>query len=817
MKVQRPVSAPVRCLHCGLPAPAPTEPEAPTFCCSGCRSVYEAIHGAGLDRFYELPWTREAASPAQPSQHRYEEFDDESFLAQHAEGLAGGRLSVELYLEGLHCASCIWLLERVPQVLPGVQSVRIHMGRRVAQIAWDPNTVRLSEIARTLDRFGYPVHPHNSLEAARAQTLENRQHLARVGLAGALAGNVMLLAFALYGGAFSGIAERYENLLRGTSLVLTLIAVAGPGRVFFRGAWSSWKLKRLHMDVPVAIALSLGTGWGAWLTLRGHGEVYFESITAVIFLLLIGRWLQFHQQKRASEAVELTRALIPRRARRWNGSDWETVPHTALRLGDRLQVLAQESLPCDGEVLEGHSSLDASRLSGESRPVPVGPGDPVFAGTVNLGSTLELRAEAVGSDSRLASLMRLVEEGARNKPRRVLWADRLAHRFVFGVLLLAAATLGLWLWRDPSRAVDQTIALLIVTCPCALGLATPLAYQAAIAAAARAGLLIKDPDALERVHPGGLCLLDKTGTMTHGRMTLAHWWGAEDARSAVLALERDVEHSIARALVEGLSEPGAAAQAKDVQAQLGRGIQGTIDGHVWRVGSPRWLVQANSARPAWWDAAWATLEAEGLSPVVVERDGALVALAALGDSLAEDTPDAIRELRSMGWEIEMWTGDSAGVAQAIGQAAGLPAEAIHAEQQPEEKLARIQAAQPERRVLMVGDGVNDAAALAAADCGVAAHGGAEASLEAADACLLRPGLRSLIVLLRGSQRIEHVVKRNAAASLFYNGIGAWGAIAGWIQPWMAAILMPLSSLTVITLSFRSHTFDAPETHAERKP
>ena len=391
MTIAKASSAPARCLHCGLPAPAPADPKTPAFCCSGCRTVYEAIHGAGLDQFYELPWTQEASAPAQPSQHSYAELDDPGFLEHHSEGLPDGRRRVELYLEGLHCASCVWLLERVPQVMEGVGEVRVQMAKRLATVTWNPAEVQLSEIAQTLDRFGYPVHPHRGLEADQVNILENRKHFARVGLAGALAGNVMLLAFALYGGAFSGIAARYEHLLRGTSLILTLIAVAGPGRVFFRGAWSSWKLKRLHMDVPVAVALGLGTAWGAWLTIRGEGEVYFESITAVVFLLLVGRWLQFHQQKRAAEAVELTRSLIPRRARRWNGETFESVPLLALRAGDRLQVLAQESIPCDGQVIEGRSTLDTSHLSGEARPVPVTPGDSVFAGTVNLGAPIEVR------------------------------------------------------------------------------------------------------------------------------------------------------------------------------------------------------------------------------------------------------------------------------------------------------------------------------------------------------------------------------------------------------------------------------------------
>ena len=800
------------CSHCGLPAPAPQESGEPTFCCSGCAAVYSAIHDSGMADFYDLPWTAQNAEPGRPTGHGYSEFREPEFLTTFAEETPSGLRRIALYLEGVHCASCVWLVEKLSQAVPGVLEARLHAARHVAHITWDPAKVGLPAIASTLDRWGYPPHPYRAQELDRLSALEDRKHLARIGVAGALAGNVMLFAFALYGGYFSGIATRYENLIKGVSFGLTLIAVFGPGRVFLRGAWNALRARQAHMDLPVAIALLLGTANGGWNTLRGSGEVYFESLTAVIFLLLIGRWLTYRQRKRAGEAVELLFALTPQRTRRWDGTRFVEIPIHALQRGDLVEVPPQSVLPADGCVEEGTSAIDLAHLTGESMPQSVEPGSAVFAGTTNLSERLTLRVQETGTQSRIGALMRLVADGAAARPRWAKAADRWASHFVITVLTLALLTVFLWMRWDPSRAIDQAIALLIVSCPCALGLATPLAFQAAIGQAAQAGIMIKSGDAIERLASHGIWWLDKTGTLTQGRLEVRAWHGDPQVASEVCALERDLPHPIAKALVAyGASQSDLRqVQVDGLRVETGAGVCGTIAGQEWRVGS---LTPAapDEAVPDWLREGIAAANRAGATPVLVSRESQPVALIELSDRLRPEARSTVARLQALGWEPRLITGDQAAAGRAVAAALDIDADKTFAQHTPEQKLERVRASQQESHpqgaaVVMTGDGVNDAAALALADCGVAVSGGAEASLKAADTYLTRPGVQGLVELVEGSRRTMGVVRRCAGFSLAYNGIAVWGAIQGWIHPLIAAAMMPLSSLTVVALAYRSRTF-----------
>ncbi|MEM7167147.1 MAG: heavy metal translocating P-type ATPase [Planctomycetota bacterium] len=816
------------CRHCGLPVPAPLqEPDGDSFCCAGCRTVYAMIHGEGLDRFYEMRERQGdelSGRPPAPGQRTYAEFDDVEFQRLYSRPLPAGRMAVDLHVDAIHCAACVWLLERIGQKLPGVAEVRVDLGRSRVCVDWDPTRVQLSAIARHFDKFGYaPEAPRGDGRDEQVRR-EDRALLLKIAITGAVAGNVMLIAFALYGGALHGMEQNFSDLFRWASLLLTVPAVAWGGIVFFRGAWSALRAGVLHMDLPISIGILAGFVGGAINTITGTGEIYFESVTALIFLLLVGRFLQRRQQRRAAEASQLLYSLAPRWARRVSGDEVQEVPVSALVATDEVEVLAGDVVPADGRVLAGQSNLDVALMTGESRPVAVARDDQILAGTINLTAPLRVRVEQSGECTRVAQLMQLVEESAQRRPRIVKLADRLARWFVTVVLSLAALTAGVWSWLAPEVALDHTIALLVVTCPCALGLATPLAVAAAIGQAARARLLIKGGDVFEKLHQPGVLWLDKTGTLTEGCLRLLSWHGDDTARAALLAVERQSSHPIAVALVRDLASAPAGsdfdgADVTDVEQVLGGGIRATWCGEPLIVGSARFLQeQLPQEALAKQRSVLDDAVQRGHTPILVAIGGKVRGVAALGDALRSSAAATIEQLRQRGWSVGILSGDHRDVVDAVGAELGIDSAVCHGAVTPEEKLRIVEASGADgTATVMVGDGVNDAAALAAASVGVAMHGGAEAALTAADVYLGDGDISSVAELVRGADRTVRVIRRNLLFSLGYNVIGASLAIAGLVHPLVAALLMPTSSLTVIVSSYRARLFVAPRPASERRP
>ena len=798
------------CDHCGLPVPAGLieRGESLQFCCNGCRTAWRILHESGLEQYYRLPERRTAAVRA--SGRSFEEFDHPSFHQLYVRSDAAGLAQTDLYLEGIHCASCVWLVERVPRTIPGLVSAELNLPRSLVRVRWDPRRVGLSEVARLLDRLGYRPHPFRGVRPEAVRRAEDRAMILRIGVSGAIAGNVMLLALALYAGWFTGMEPEFERTFRWVSLALTTPAVFGPGWLFFRGAWAALRTRTLHMDLPVALALGAGYVRGAVNTVASaHGPIYFDGVTLLIFLLLVGRFLQQRAQRAATDSAELMASLSPATARvRVDGAVQE-VPAEALLPGMLLEVLPGDTLAADGTVLEGRSEVDLSLLTGESRPVAVGPGERVYAGTLNRRSTLEVKVEEAGETTRLGRILQEVEAAALRRAPVVRLADRLAGGFVAAVLVLALVTGLAWLFIDRSRALDNAIALLIVTCPCALGLATPLAVTVAIGRAARAGILVKGGDALEALGRPGRLVLDKTGTVTEGRTTLVVWEGPEEVKSLVAALERDSTHPLAAGFAAawpGLAQP----EASGVAHTIGGGVEGEVEGHRVAVGSPAFVRgRAREGRAGAQDGPVGGAPGDAaLTPVLIAVDGEIVASAAFGDPVRADAATALTALRAQGWRPELLSGDDPRVVGAVGDALGFPAAACRGGAGPEDKLRFIEEAALEGPVVMVGDGVNDAAAVARATVGVGMHGGAEACLSSADVFLSRPGLAGLVTLTTGASRTLRVIRRNIVFSLAYNLVGASLAMTGVINPLIAAVLMPASSLTVILASWLSHTFEA---------
>lgn len=815
------------CNHCGLAVPLAlcVEGETEQFCCAGCRSVYRIIHSAGLERYYGLLRRETLQSSAlrqsdasNPINNRYAAFDDPSFHRLYVTAadrqVRSGLLSVDLFIPAVHCAACVWLIEKLPRVCAGVVESRLDLGRSLARITWNPKIVQLSHIASALHSLGYsPTPAQGRAGTSLHRIISDRRQLATLGVAGACAGNVMLLAIAMYAGMFDAIEHSTLQLFRWVSMGISTIAVLWPGNVFLVGAWSAIRTRVMHLDLPIALGLCAGVIWGVFSTVRGSGEVYFDSISVLVFALLVGRYLQSRQHRASADALELLFSMTPTTAMvcdSVNSSETRPVPVASIRVGMYVEILTGETIPADGTIVRGRSRVDQSLMTGESRPVYVQPGDRIVAGSVNLESVLRITVDATGEQTRVGQLMRMVEEAATRRAPIVRSADRLAGWFVAGMIALAGMTVAVWWAVDPAKAVEHAIALLIVTCPCALGLATPMAVTAAIGRAARQDLLIKGGDAVEKLAKSGMMFIDKTGTLTDGHMSVVHWIGDESLQPIVAAIERHSSHPIAKAIVRHVDVPSL--DMTNVRNLPGCGMIGSCDGSTYCIGSPDFVRASSSDCLAGLQHIEEQFAAEGLTSVLVSRDGHIVAAIGLGDQLRQDAAKCVNDVRKLGWHVRMLTGDHASVALRIGNSLGFRSEDVISQATPEQKLEIIRnAVRAGGQVVMVGDGVNDAAALAAATVGVAVHGGAEASLRAADVYLNRPGLRPVVELLEGSRRTMMVIRRNLLFSLGYNIVAASLATAGLINPLIAAVLMPTSSLTVVTLSFRSRTFQEPKT------
>lgn len=800
----------ISCAHCSLPVPSARVESAARlqFCCDGCRSVYAVLNANGLESYYALRGDAEAL-PARITQRRYAEFDDPAFLERHVRRPAPNLCQSELFLEGIHCSACVWLVERLGRVVPGVVEARLDVSRSELSVVWEHDRVEFSEVARGLASLGYPPHASAASRVEAERRATDRTLLLRIGVAGAAAGNVMLMAFALYSGLFSQMDAEYATLFRWASFAIATPTVAWTGNVFFRGAWAALRTKTPHMDLPVSIGIVAGYLGGAINTLRGSGEVYFDSLCTLIFLLLVGRWLQRKHHRRAANASDLLTALAPSVAVVELDGELQEVSAESVPAGAVVVVRPGERVPVDGVVSRGSSSVDSALLTGETAPISVCIGDRVYAGTINQTAELRVRCESAGEQTRVGRLMQSVERAQRDRAPIVRLADRVAGYFVWIILAIAGVTLLFWAWLDSAHAVDHTVALLVVTCPCALGMATPLAVSAALARAARQGLLFKGGEFVEALARPRLFVFDKTGTLTEGRLELLARTGAESAFALCRAAEAASNHPIGRAFQRALPEaPGlVVAETSD---HPGGGLFANVSGHAVYVGSLPFVAAHTEKLPSWAPTFADTQAALGRTPVFVGVDGELSAAAAFGDRLRRDAAPALARLRELGVKVALLSGDHQRVVDAVvGELGGDWLEA-RGGTSPEQKLAKVRAyCERQSGVVMVGDGVNDAAALSSANVGLALHGGAEASLAAADVFTTEPGLMRVVEAVDGSRRTLGVIERGIGLSLAYNLAGVGLAVTGILSPLWAAVLMPLSSISVVTLALRSRTF-APE-------
>ncbi len=797
------------CKHCGEPVRPGAHAADARFCCAGCAAVWHLLHARHLEHAYELH-RREGVHPPQgrePGMHAH--LDHQAFQGRHVERLADGSARCEFRVDGIRCGACLWLLESMPRLVPGTGPCRLNLGRGTLEVRWRPEHVPLSTIAATIESLGYGVRAVGSPSTRADWRRQDRAWLVRIGVAGAIAGNTMAVAFALYGGQFAWMDASTQAFLQWTSVGLGAVSVLWPGRIYLANAWQAVRSRTPHMDLPISVALLAGLLGGASMTAAGRAGIYVESVSMLVFLLLVGRFVQFRQQRRARHEVELLCALVPQVARRVTPEGrLEEVPTDALAVGDQVEVAAGDALPADGTLASSEAHIDAQLLTGESRPIRRAHGEALQAGTVAVGSPLRLLVGCTGEATRAGRIAAAVDRALAERTTSVEFADRIAGWFLLGVVLLTAVTAVAWCRIDPSQVLPTCIALLVVTCPCALGLATPLAVVAGIGKAARRGVLVRGGGVFETLSRPGTVMLDKTGTLTEGVMrvnSMERVAGLEVAESLRLAaaLEAPSVHPVARAICAAVD--AVESSAVFVEERPGEGIRGEVCGHGVQVGNERWLRRSGLELSPQARSAATRVIACGDAPVLVAVDGRVTAVLGVGDRVRRESVDIVARLRRRGWQVRLASGDLRPIVLAVAAKVGLAAEEVRAGCSPEDKLGWVRA-QSHRPVMVVGDGVNDLPAMAQADVGVAVRQGAQVTLDRADVAMAGGGLTDLVALVDGSRSVMRTIHVNFAVSLVYNLLGAALAVTGAITPLIAAVLMPLSGLMVTTIALRMPRF-----------
>lgn len=803
------------CFHCALPVLDPERYRVKVdgrwqpVCCPGCEAVATAILGYGLQGYYE-----QRTSPATTAGVGYQNedlrvYDDPEVQRGFVHTDPTGACDAALMLEGVRCTACVWLNESVLGRLPGVLGIGVNATTHRAQLRWDPQKTKLSEILAAVRRIGYRAHPYDPRQQEAAQQSEQKQSLWRLFVAGFGMMQVMMYALPVYLAEPGSMTHDIAQLMRWAGLILTLPVVIYSAGPFFQTAWRDLRLGRMGMDLPVALGIGVAFTASAWATLSGRGEVYFDSVSMFVFLLLCGRYLEIKARHAVARSLDFLSRATPEVALRLDAAgESAQVPVSALRPGDRVLVRSGERVPADGVVEDGDSFVDESLLSGESSPVARQTGDPLTGGSTNVAGPLLMRVDRIGADTVLSSIVRLMQQAAAERPRLVANAERITGWFVAATLALAAAAAAAWSIVDPVRALWVAVSILVVTCPCALALATPVALTVATGRLARQGLIICRGHVVETLARATDVVLDKTGTLTLGRLrltrthVLARLVKADCLRIAA-AMEQGSMHPVAKVLIATGQRPLAVHDSKH---HAGLGVEAEVDGHVYRLGRPE-FVMAMQPAPAPWQSP--LIPASSSVAMLGDATGNL-ALFVFGDELRPDAGAFIDALHRAGKRVHLLSGDRTETVERTASELGITT--VRANASPQDKLRYVQALQGGGRVVaMIGDGINDAPVLAVAAVSIAMSDGAWMSQRQADAVLLSGRLSDLRAAFATSTRTLAIIRENLFWALAYNLTAVPLAALGLVTPWMAGIGMSASSLVVILNSMR--LFRRPGKHA----
>jgi Cu2+-exporting ATPase len=763
------------------------------FCCPGCMAVADTIISQGLGDYYRFRTAPAAKATLVPEELQRQIGYDNDDVLNDLTAKVDGLQQIELSISGMSCAACAWLIEKQLRQHPAVGQVSVNSGTARCVVSWDPSQAKLSDLLQNISKLGYQASPFITDSEEHSYQSEMRAYLRRLAVSGIMSMQVMMLAFGLYFGEYTGIEKHYEGYLRWVSLLLTIPVMIYAAAPFSKSAWRALRSRQLNMDVPIVLALYYTFFASVYATFSQSGEVYFESVCMFVFLLQLGKFFEFRARKQARDATSNLLKIMPVTAWLWDGEQATATSARRLQSGDLILVKAGETIPADGVVQSGSSTVDESMLTGEYRAVARQTGDVVLAGSVNHDGVLIVAVHKGLTHSRLGQIISLQQQTLHQKPQLLEKTDKIARFFVQRLLVVATLTFAVWyFYIDEDRAFWVTLSVLVATCPCALSLATPTAITCALARLNRKGILIKNQQVLEFLPRLTQVFFDKTGTLTHGQFSVS----ALDIHSSVYSKEQLLdllanieaysEHPIAKAFT-----PYRLSQQplRDVIVKVGAGIEA------------QWQQPQQSLQVKIGNAAFCEVPADPRWQVFCTIAGHHVASIALADAVRPEMPQLLPQLKALGIRFGILTGDSSSQANDIAQQFDI--DTLHKSCSPEDKVRFIQQAVDSGDiVLMAGDGINDSPSFHAAHVSVALDSGTDLSKNQADVVLLHNDLSMLAELIAGAQLAKKVVRQNLMWAVGYNLVIIPLAVCGFVSPYIAVIGMSFSSLLVVSNSLR---------------
>jgi len=804
------------CFHCGLPANGATactgdiDSEQHLFCCSGCLSVCQVIHEAGLDNFYQRLEKRESSiAPPLDAPKDMDQYDLAEVQDEFVQKLHDGSYKTQLMIEGIHCAACVWLIEKALKGMDGVIQAEVNLVHHRLALHWQPKQLALADVMQRLAALGYAAMPFNLENTEGKARKQNRKLLFRLGFAGFGAMNMMWISIALYAGALSGISAEYQHFFHWVSFAIATPVLLYSGGPILYAAWQGLRQGRLGMDLPIAIGAVITYTYSVWQTWVNGQAVYFDTVVTFLFVILIGRYLEALARRNASSATLRLLELQPRMATRLTESGEERVSIRKIHLADHLLIRPGDKIPADGVVVDGQSHVDESMVTGESRPIHKTIHSKLIAGTVNGESSLSMQVEKTGIDTMLSRIIHLVESAQGSKAKIQDLADRIAPYFVATTITLACISFLYWVRIDINTALLAATAVLIITCPCALGLATPMAIAVSTGLAARYGVLIRNGKALEKISEINHIVMDKTGTLTQGSMAVTNVLFADNHNHVLQlagSLERYDSHPIAKAICTSQEAEGLTFfETHEFQVMQGKGVQGVVQTATnackVHIGNKKLIQSLGIDLDEAYLLACDQIEHAMGMAIFIVADGKLLGLLQIEDQLRDGACELMTHFSQLNLPLTILTGDSEAAAQQLKhtlcQSLAMDIRVI-AEVSPEHKSDEIKRLQRQgKQVLMIGDGINDAPALAQADMSMAMGTGTDISMECSDMVLMGGELKNIPWALKLGKRTLKSIRQNLLFSLTYNIVLVPAAMMAWITPIFAALTMPLSSLIVI--------------------